>query len=251
MSTINILIKGLALCFRQDNDWKVYFLCDEKHKLKFTHYRNGVVTGLPDIELCKAGREIFFEASDTQDVEDYRGSFYGNIFNINHDYAHDGAINLIPDSRIPAGRELVKMTIQDAELNMANPTPDQLPTEEKYHIMIKDQPDTEREIHVVARTIVAKIALNSGNFNIRGRDHEFPPDLPGSAYEVGTEYHLVFDNDCGNDCGDDDDFEEYYDLLEDPRGLRFIAGRPPLLKSVDVVPDGNCDPIVSDPPPGS
>lgn len=257
MSTINILVKGLAVCFRERDNWKFIFLCDDRHRLKFTHRRKDVATQPEQIELRKKNREIYFDMINTQPVTEPEGEGFKHIFNMNSLYAHRGNIKLKSLKDIPEKRDVITMTIQNAQLYTAQPTPEEFPKEEPYHIMVKDKPETETIIHVVARVVGARIALNpGGNIHVRGRDTDFP-SLASSPYEAGTNYDLIFDNDCGDDCGDEDDFREYYDLLYEESGLQFIAGRPPLIKSnpdakgaMLLVPDGNCDPIVIKPPLG-
>lgn len=245
---INILIHGLAVCFREEDYWKVMFLCDDQHRLKFTHRKNAAPASQVK-ELRKNNREIFFEVTNPKSPTKDTGDYFEKIFNMSGLYAHRDGVKL----KTPTTKDVVTMTIPYAELYMESPKPPQFPSEEEYHIKIKGRDETETRIGFVARTIGARIILNpGGNLIVRGRDTDFPANLPHSPHDDGTTYVLNFDNNClTNECQSDNDFEMYYELLSDKVNpdLRFIAGRPPLHPVLRSTPDGNCDPVKIVPPP--
>ncbi len=113
---------------------------------------------------------------------------------------------------------------------------------------------------------VAKIARLTFQLNDGGKvailfGDENGPEMTSWSESKAGDIHLLFDNDC-HLPGDRSDFLNYYDWVTDksvfPPGSRrytagklhntFAKGAP--LEAKMMGRDGNCDPVVIDPPPG-
>jgi hypothetical protein len=265
-TTVKILFNGLALVFEEVDHWKVIFLCDKKHKLNFSHFKN-YGSPSPPISLHTKGREISIKVEPSRpSVGVTTGDNYEKIFNISSLYAHRDGVNL----RKPANMkklDRVDLTIPYAKLFT------ETDTGVNYEIKKKGSTVNPTPLAPVAEIVGAEIKLNAGEkLLVIGKDALFP-DLPEFPYDGNSIYTLSFDNDCGLDCDSSDDFGLYYDLIYDAKDpkLEFRAGRKGTVKDVLVdedeesgakeqyseepirflaPPDGNCDPISSFPPPG-
>jgi hypothetical protein len=122
----------------------------------------------------------------------------------------------------------------------------------EYEIKMNGSTAKPTPLGKVAEIVGAKIILNKNEkLLITGKDSAFP-ELPEFPEDDNAIYTLYFNNDCGTDCDDTDDFGLYYDLIYDAKDpkLEFRAGRKGTVGKKRAVPDGNCDPIMIKPPPG-
>ena len=78
-TTINLNIKGLALCFMDKVNWNVIFICDSYHHLSFRHPG----TTKPQ-DLHVTGRQLDFSFPETSfvNVPTIPGSDFNDIFNM-------------------------------------------------------------------------------------------------------------------------------------------------------------------------
>lgn len=245
-TTIKILIGGLAVLFKEANHWRVIFLCDQKHKLKFYYFKDGEDSSKSKT-LRKKGREISIRIEPPRPGGSRpTDENHQDIFNMVGLYAHRDGVKLKkPD-------EMKKMERVDMIIPYTNPYTE-VPSDLEYEIKIHGSSARPTPMPKVAEIVGAKIVLNKGEkLIIAGNDSRFPtlPEFPDGG---DVTYTLRFDNDCGNDCDEDDDFGLYYDLMFDAKNpaLEFRAGRKGSLDNKKLLmPDGNCDPIIIDPPPG-
>ena len=241
---IQIHFTGLALCYVADDRWKIDFLCDDHHRL---FLRNSLE---PGIETSMAG-------SQTMDIDVVnpvtsgarKGANFKNIFNIVAD-AHPGGVDFATPT---PPRHKVSMSIQHATLDTHTFTT------RRYGIKRTDRPaDPFKPLRRVARIVSAEIELQNGGEFI------FKVDGVRQVIPVQNNSILSFDNDCrpltDPICRSDNDSQMFYELIkgrENPP-VRFMFTR--ISETINILggkknrlflshPDGNCDPVVSDPPP--
>lgn len=253
---IKILIKGLALCYADQDYWNVFFVCDEVHPLNFKHFD----AGDPPIPktLHKAGmnRNIIFNIGNSCILPPEKGRAYGSIFNLAADYAH-GAEKL--GGKRSGKTDVVSMKIPSATLDA-----DTL-TEKRYFVQEAKLGYPVQIIDRIASCIKAEFDVTDTNgFTMSIRDDE--ENLETRFSNNGETLTLEFNNDCGANCKEENDFILFYDWLESKDGKKYVAGQiknselivfsdpqkienfleNPALWSIE---HGNCDPATIDPPP--
>ena len=274
---IQIQIKGLAVCYlpylrgsttiRQDS-WKIVFLCDDNHKLILKdHTEKEHVLGSHQRIDIDVHDSVSSGSSFNSDLKDH----FTHIFNIVDD-AHTGGVNFAnempptPEPSLPPHRHKVLMSIPHAKLGTYSRTKD------IYGIKTNEPDSKYFPLNTVADVVSADIELNAG-----GR---IEIKVDGTKIiQVDTDATLIFDNDCrplattDPACRSENDSQMFYEIIQGRENppLRYIFGRimedSPKDKSEDSLkaesedsskgekqflfhPDGNCDPISSEPPPG-
>jgi hypothetical protein len=233
---VNIHITGLAVCYRSGNAWKVDFLCDDNHQLLFSN------TESPDPARSLSDKriiEVEFSNSIHHTMGALKGNDFSKVFNIVAD-AHTGGV-VLTNPTLP--RRRVSLIIRHAKLHTKKET------DRIYGVKRADIDDTFRPLRKVAQIINIEIKIPQGEnfiFKIDGAQENIP---------IQDDCILTFDNDCrpltSDDCRSEDDSQLYYELIEDSENdtVKYIFTRiDELFRSH---PDGNCDPIVSEPPPGT
>jgi len=235
---VHIHITGLAVCYLAGKDWKVDFLCDDNHQLFFSHDGDSSSS----IPLGKSEKIEILAEKPVNSISD-KGRNFKEIFNMVAD-AHPGGIDLVDST--PSPRRKVSMTIQCANLYSHTPT------NKIYGIKRADRPDDPfKPLRIVSKVVGAVIELQTGGqivLRIDGNDHRLPVKDSGI---------LSFDNDCrplsSPACDKGNDSLLFYNLVkgrENPP-VQYIFTRidEPSPDFFILHPDGNCDPVVIDPPP--
>lgn len=235
---VQIHITGLAVCYLAGNDWKVDFLCDDHHQLFYSH--DGEPSNSIPLGEMKT-IEILVEKPVKSSSE--RGNNFGEIFNMVAD-AHKDGVDLAEPT--PPKRR-VSMTIQSAVLYSHTPT------NKIYGIKRADRPgDRFTPLRIVSKVVGAVIELQTDGkitLMIDGKAHRLPVKDNGI---------LSFDNDCrpllDQPCDKENDSLLFYNLVRgrEKPPVQYIFTR--IDESAEKLffshPDGNCDPVVVDPPPG-
>ncbi|MGI8884448.1 MAG: hypothetical protein ACR2IA_09430 [Pyrinomonadaceae bacterium] len=237
---VQIHITGLAVCYLADNDWKVDFLCDDNHQLFYSH------DGDPSSSTALGkSQTIEILAEKPVNSSSEKGENFKEIFNMVAD-AHTGGIDLVKPTPLP--RRKVSMTIQCATLYSHTPT------NKIYGIKRADKPDDPfKPLRIVSQVVGAVIELQAGGkitLMIDGKEHPLPVKDSGI---------LRFDNDCrplsSPACDKENDSLLFYNLVKgrEKPPVRYIFTRidDPTANVILSHPDGNCDPVVVDPPPGN
>ena len=244
--TFKIFVGGLAALYRNqaNNAWNVTFLTEsvvqpDMHKLNFSWKKDGEFSE----PVSLAGKtSINLEYSDPNIPTSFKGRRYKKIFNFCAIYAHrDGVyINNSPSGDWRQTHMVIPYSILHHEI----------PTNKEYGIRKATDPvEKVYPIGTVANVVGLELTLRTGDLVMK------VPDMEDLLFnEDGASYTLVFNNDCERCVTDDgDDFTVYYELVLDKLipTLKFIAGRieEDKLGIFAVIPDGNCDPVVIDPPP--
>lgn len=254
---IEISIRGLSLCYRNEGFWNVVFVCDDVHPLNF----KSNIAPVPPIplELHKAGsdRDIFFGIGSSPVTSLEEGNAFKSIFNLAAEYAHGpGQLQVV---RAQPSRDVVWMRIPSAALSAVESS------ENLYFVQEFKLGAPVLIIDRVARRICAAFELTDTDGLVmsitdKGKsfDHRFP-------FDDSQTLTLEFNNDCGEKCWEND-FYHLYDWVRAKDGKQFVAGQiknkemlelrnPQKLenfveKRLLVSPEfGNCDPTVIEPPP--
>lgn len=249
---IQIEIQGLAACYRQGSFWQIVFICDDWHPVNFSHTHNKT-TVTSNKKLRRKGRDrtAVFDFNNAAAPLSPFGFGFERILNMAGQHLH--GVDAVKKAKVKRKRsgssELIFMLIPDTALSTLKET------DRPYYVEEENDHSTFKEIGKIASIVGAEITLENGTGGVMmfhdGDDEiEFP-------YRDGDEYVLTFDNDCGMNCSPGkNDFTMFYDWLKD-RGnenKRFIAGKTDggqsTLDGLMSGQQGNCDPVVVDPPPG-
>lgn len=254
---IEIKIKGSVICYLKNDGWHFVFVTDKTHLAKLS------VNDETPFSLRKAGvdRKITLDFRGKAEPPAKEGNTFGDILNIAGAEMHGDRANgkgeMNARRRETQNTEIVQMLIPAGELARDDWT------KEEYYV---------KEIGVdlqrcpIGRKIAASVKLEiktdapSIALIIDGEEQSIPPSS-GNPNLI----KLEFDNFCGeikDDTDENNDFQLYYDWLEDARdkGRRFVAGKIPrtggiwdtesTAEKVKMIGrQGNCDPISVDPPP--
>ena len=251
---IEILIKGLALCFDKRDVWNIVFLCDDEHKLWF----KGPNGPQKDLRVLNMDRRVVFESRGIAPLPPNAGPDFGRIFNLASPLVHKR--HMLTENRRKDKTDLVTVILPSATLDTFALTPN------FYYIQdLESEGLPPRIINPVANVILATFELDKAEFDLEMNE------IVGSAtsliesfpYVDGSTIKLEFNNDCQGACREND-FLGLYEIVEDKDGKKFAAGQikqspemggPAELFGADgkvmmMIPDsGNCDPNVCDPAP--
>ena len=257
--TVEILIKGLAVCFREGNFWRVVFICDGLHPVNFLH--NEAPHAQSPLQRNFTDRDISFEGASVSSPSP--GPAFNNIFNMAADYAHKpGNLKLLRTGMT----KFISMLIPSASLDT------KCLTKRKYFVQEDRYGAPVLIIDRVARIISAKFEVpGPAGLTMIIKEAGVPDIRVPFPFQNGTTLTLTFDNDCGILCHEND-FYLYYDLVKDKGWKKYVAGEiinSDLLHFTDtakienLVTDttipicnlarsadlGNCDPVMIEPPP--
>lgn len=253
---VTLDIAGDAIIYEKDSVWNVVFITDKVHKLKV--YKIGSTE--PDIELADANQSLAMYLNPVGPVSLTRGRGRGfaSILNLNDSDLHgldaNGRSNLNIKPNPSNGRQYVHLRVPVGTLGGEDMVPD---------YWIAENPDGAviAHGHEVAKIARLTFQLNDGGKIAIHLKDENGPVLKSWGENKAGDIHLLFDNDC-HSSGDRDDFLNYYDWVTDksvfpPGSRQFIAGKlhnlftkGAPLETKMMGRDGNCDPVVVDPPPG-
>ncbi len=253
---VTLDIAGDAIIYEKDLVWNIVFITDADHTIKV--YRNG--STIPAIELADRTRPLtmYLKPVNPATMARGRGKGFASILNLNDSDLHGldakGQSNLNAKPNSSNGRHYVHLRVPVGTLGGEDMVPD---------YWIAEYPDGAATAHghEVAKVARLTFQLNDGGkVAILAKD-ENGPELISWGESTSGDIHLLFDNDC-HLPGNRSDFLNYYDWVTDksvfPPGSRqftagklhssFAKGAP--LESKMMGRDGNCDPVVVDPPPG-
>lgn len=270
-----VFIRGLALSYIKDDFWNIVFVCDDVHPLKFTHLGSGT----PPVALHQAGKNqnIRIDIGRTPRTAPRKGGNFGSIFNMAADYAHkrDKLVETTPS----AGRtNAAVMQIPNAELDSY------MLTDRDYFVQLYEssrRPVVGDPVEIIGRVshIITAVfdVTDAVEIVVTDKESSAVTERFSFPYADGTIVFLDFDNDCYDKC-EWNDFVDLYEWVEDVDGKKFVAGQiksqlinglrqvfPPKPTNQNVewgegigiqgvilnALQGNCDPAVVDPPPGT
>lgn len=258
--TVEIRISGLAIFYQIGNVWQIVFICDATHPVNFKH---GSAADWTTLAKPDENRDISVYA-DKQIENGFKGDNYEQILNMAKDMHGNGKLKV----RRSGERRLVFLSIPSAKIDC------QTPTNDRYYII---EPDGKfRYINSVAKTVKASIQMEKGNgLTMIIKDNDGTSLLASvpfnEKYTDKQPYPIEFYNDCEGESSESNDFLIYYEWVKDKdnENKKFTAGRvngnlKDILDAAEkngetvnifdekviLSPEnGNCDPVVIDPPP--
>ncbi len=229
---VEITVKGSVICYLKDDFWHLIFVTDETHLVKFSIDNKA---GVKELRHAGFNRSITFDFNGEATPKAEKGDDFGKILNIARKEMH-GKNKIKVARKFKKGREIIQMIIPVGTLDYGDPT-------YNYHYReVKRNTKSEPLDGEVASCIKINIKSKSKNLSMIIVDGSGTTITP---LQSNTKLSLNFDNDCGDECKGENDFNLYYDWLQDADNKRFIAGKGPQL----IGKQGNCDPITVDPPP--
>jgi hypothetical protein len=251
-TTIEIYIRGLAFFYYEEAAklWKVIFLCEKvntEHQLLFS-----IGSSTSKKPLFRA-KKIEFTVTNEEPHASHRGSNFDIIFNIVKDAHKDNGV--VFKQLASAHLNIIEMSIPAAQVFTKKLT-------NRKYLLAKKKGNVihpPKELRKVADTVGVRIKLKDNGSLILKIDGN-PEPLGFNFSQPGATYTLTFDNNCDAvphipPCGSPFDSLLYYELVEDAveKDLQYIATRASIARKSKLLrfsPEGNCDPVVSDPPPG-
>jgi len=245
---VEIVFKGSVLCYLKRGSLHFIFPTDDTHLLNFSHGSGG------PSPLRNLGSDSVLEVDLGGTPSQPPTADFTNILNMSGVDFHGSTgsrSNLVENRRRRPGSEIVHMTIPSGRFSAV---PSSLA---RYWSHELGNPQGPHEIGLAAREVRVEIQVDAGKTFSLGFAGGQPPVL-SIPYAAGTVEQIILDNDCGAACKGADDFSHYYDWVVDKREPTkfFNAGKMPFPKSsgnekgIEMLsPQGNCDPVGSDPPP--
>jgi len=265
MPNFRVRVCGVSLCYfdAERFEWNVIFPCDGEHRVRFHLNAN------PSKDIREEGRALKIEFP-VPDPHPERSEYQDSIrmFNMSAYYAHETTSD--ESSRLKSN--LKKHDLRAAEgdfvwLVIPNSTRRAIQySDQVYYVqdVTKNRGLPIELIDKVAREVTFEFTLNDP-LDLHATDQRNPahpthvegpiPVPPDGSIQV-----LCFNNDCGDDCPEENDFLHLYRFLEDrnsdpkKKKRKFAAGQ---IKTRVILDDGttksttygNCDPVESNPPP--
>ncbi|HEY0428336.1 MAG TPA: hypothetical protein VGC76_11180 [Pyrinomonadaceae bacterium] len=219
---VYVLIKGVAICYKKDNLWKILFPFDDCHSVKLSYK-----TGTREVFLGHFGQakgKIEIITNQAAFPPQSSGEFDHEVVNLT-----DAGVthqSIVPKSGWDS--KGILLTIQNANFDVKNRLEDFPEAIAGLDIFLTDRNVDKKfgENEHIAHSVEAKIQLSENEFvkvNI-GRTELF-------TTEPGNTYNLIFDNDCDKPlkAPKRNDMEMFYELIEEPndRSRKFVVeGRP-------------------------
>lgn len=204
MPTVNIIIKGVALCYRKDGMWKVLFPFDTCHKVKFS-YRKDDNPAVKLSNLAKANNVIEVTASGAADPDQSASSNYRqHILDLTSPGMHSRI-----SRKTDWNQKAVLMTIENAKLHIYDYIQDH--TGRPVPLVDTERPSEPQTLDMVGHSVRAEISLNNaGIVRVRSEGRDILTTDPGASYT------LTFDNDCKEPRPGKNDMEMLYKAIEEP-----------------------------------
>ena len=198
--TIKIVLKGLALCYHKNGQWRAILPFDQFHRVYFSYRKGDVLKHNPTSLAGK--RNISLTTTNARPAEMPSQPDFTGFLDLTSNYAHDKGIKLKDDWRDRS----VLMTLSDAVFSTKEQTAMEF-------LVVKPGKTYAIDMGKVGLTSEAKINLEDGGSLIIEADDA---PLAKIDYEAGASYTITFDNDCpADDKEPENDFVIYYDIIED------------------------------------
>lgn len=218
-TTVDIIIKGAAICYQKANKWHVLFPIDNEgcHTIKFSH-RKVDETDSEKTPLVASRDPISITASSAASKTGAAEDFENHVLDLTSKKLP--LHKKIKKKGNPTG-EAVLMKIENAVFsvhkylqNFSEPVPDL----EEVGTSNRTPMQEELTAHSVKATVILR---NNAKLTVKSDvlDEDF-------VTEANCSYVLTFDNDCYSQKPDRNDMDMFYDVLEDAdgSGRRFRLG---------------------------
>lgn len=205
MATVKFTIKGLAVCYRQDNDefWKIVFPTDNLHVINFWTSRDTELNKIP----LRDKRSITITANSIAPDEYQDAKFTKYVIDLTADYLHSHGLTRKIQPSPPTGER--KLTIPHAKLTSVEEREGRLnyvfPFDDPGEIHLIRDKDNPEIPQIFSKLVGGEINLSEGGRVTIEIDGEETKHL-----SAGESFH--FDNDCDS-LSARNDFQLYQDLF--------------------------------------
>jgi hypothetical protein len=197
--TVDIIIKGIAICYQKGNNWQVLFPVDKEgcHKIDFSSKDQ---TGSPVTSLAKKADSIEITAKGATSETGADENFVQDVYDLTSEDTH-GKVRLKEE----AGR-YVSMTIPNAHFSINEVFVGQKGQKLADLVDIK-HPKLKKPVKRLANSVKGTITLNDGG-HVTVKAGEFSFTTDGS-------HTLIFDNDCEKVKVGRNDMDMFYEIIEE------------------------------------
>ncbi|MDQ3800769.1 MAG: hypothetical protein M3384_15080 [Acidobacteriota bacterium] len=211
-TNVDIIIKGVAICYMKEGDWHILFPIDEKrcHSIKFT-YKEGDNKESEPQSLADSLETIRITTTSASATTGETRNFSRYVFNLTSQRTHP-RIRRKGDLRGKA----VLMVISKAHFSINRylqdfpftiPDLEEIVGDTSTKTQIRDTP--------IAHSAKARITLNTGeNLTVQS-------DMLAEPHVIddnNSSYTLIFDNDCEDVIPDRNDMDMFYEVIEEDPG---------------------------------
>ena len=253
-TSVEINIRGLAVCYRDDVAWNIVFLCDVNHPLNLEDPEGD------DTELHRDGKE--FTCDFTAGILTRAPGPYPNgLFNLNGRQAHDGNLRYLRRNEFHV--DLIHMRLPSSHVELKDHSGLDYWIQE-----VRTNPGKPDRVGPVAKKIAFTFEFDSEDISvIVGNRHDQVYNETFRA-RPGKTLKFHFNNHC-RICSHNDSLDIYDIVIDGEEGneRRFVTGgvrdsdgnipgHDPTRPTFDgqgfarSPPYGNCDPMGWDPPIG-
>jgi hypothetical protein len=249
MSTqINISLMGTVAVYDDGANWNLVFITDKDHQLIISD-----PDGNHRDQTIRTGKDRALKLAVGQGSDPAR-SYTGNAkkygLNMSEPYLHGidpvtGKSNLNRTHSPGHGRELIRITVPYGTIDCpAYPGPDYAAD---YWITNTSNGQSHQVGHPIAKTLILSFKDDSGKQLELTADDQTSPAIDPWSYSADV-LNLIFNNDCQGQ-GNVDDFIHYYDCVfhKNDKRIMFTAGK---VGGGFFARQGDCDPVMVEPPPG-
>lgn len=213
-TNVDIIIKGVAVCYIKNSLWNVIFPFDKCHTLQFSHRKDDdELINVGHLARAKSKIAITITPAPSSPATGRSGKFNNSVYDLTfQSSAKPGRVTHRKVKRkLHWENSAVWMTIQNATMFVLDYIQDYI----QEDLFLDDGRTTPME-DSVAHSLRARVKLNPGEkleLKIDGAlvfDTIVAPPPPDDIL-----YTLIFDNDCQDNSQEGNDMEMFYRVVED------------------------------------
>ena len=206
VTTVDIVVKGIAICYKKENNWHVLFPVDKCHSVNFSHKKIDDLKDSDPTPLSKAANPILVTTKNAASVSSQTQNFEKHVLDLTSSGMHPkikkkgdlkGKAVLLT---IPNARFSVRKYLQEFP-NVEVPDLEEVDTTNRRPL--KDE--------LIAHSVKATIILNEdGHLTVES-------DALGTNFitDKGESFILTFDNDCVETKLGHNDMDMFYEVIQD------------------------------------
>jgi hypothetical protein len=213
MATIvDIIIKGVAICYRHGADWHVLFPIDAEgcHKINFSYQKEDAKEPSPETPLASSKSiNITVKGTGAISTTGETDNFRLKVLDLTSDATHP-RIRQRKDLNGDLTGKAVLLTIPNAHFSI-NKYLEQL-SNDPIPDLEQVPPGAKTQFSSLAHSAKATIILNDGAQLIVASNQ-----LPKGEFvtDLGSSYKLTFNNDCDKERKDKNDMDMFYEVIEE------------------------------------
>lgn len=210
-TTVNVLIKGVAICYEKDNLWKVLFPFDGCHSVKVSYKVDGREVFLG--HFGQVNNRLSISTDQQQIPPQSSNQFKQEVLDLTDPSGKTHPTVMKKQGWNDRG---VLLTIKNINFDVRHKLKRDFPNSVRNLDLILTDRVTERRFGA-AEDVAHSV---EGNINLKGNETVTITTAAGTnifTSEPGNAYEITFDNDCElpNPSGKND-MEMFYELIEEP-----------------------------------